>query len=390
MEDKKGNIILGIILAILMIVAIVIVIKNPNKIDTIIESNSTNKQEENNIENQINNVQEIDIDKMNTKEEKEASMQNGGVFCKIEDKIVFYEDINKTIYLYDLDENKTSKLAILEKGANKIYFDGDNVYYIPSYYKGKGIYKIDLQGNIQKIYEGSSLQLWLTEDKIYFVKQIGYDEINGNPQGTLCTMDKDGENIVEIAQNVKNDFFIQDEKIYYTTQDRKMYVINVDGTNQEELVQGRKFVIATSPKYILYIDYASQEAKHILNLETKEDNIIGYFGQLKKCQGKTYLNVRTRLDDGSLATDYTLFEILEDGNVQEYGKFADFGTDLKYIINGKAYLYNQQEGTYTIKLEDSQKEADDNYKNCKYFLGGFGYKIDDSNAEDIKIERIEL
>ena len=390
MEDKKGNIILGIILAILMIVAIVIVIKNPNKIDTIIESNSTNKQEENNIENQINNVQEIDIDKMNTKEEKEASMQNGGVFCKIEDKIVFYEDINKTIYLYDLDENKTSKLAILEKGANKIYFDGDNVYYIPSYYKGKGIYKIDLQGNIQKIYEGSSLQLWLTEDKIYFVKQIGYDEINGNPQGTLCTMDKDGENIVEIAQNVKNDFFIQDEKIYYTTQDRKMYVINKDGTNQEELVQGRKFVIATSPKYILYIDYASQEAKHIFNLETKEDSIIGYFGQLKKFQGKTYINARKRLDDGSLETDYTLFEIKEYGTVQEYGKFADFGTDLKYIINGKAYLYNQQEGTYTIKLEDSQKEADDNYKNCKYFLGGFGYKIDDSNAEDIKIERIEL
>ena len=317
-------------------------------------------------------------------------MQNGGVFCKIEDKIVFYEDINKTIYLYDLDENKTSKLAILEKGANKIYFDGDNVYYIPSYYKGKGIYKIDLQGNIQKIYEGSSLQLWLTEDKIYFVKQIGYDEINGNPQGTLCTMDKDGENIVEIAQNVKNDFFIQDEKIYYTTQDRKMYVINVDGTNQEELVQGRKFVIATSPKYILYIDYASQEAKHILNLETKEDNIIGYFGQLKKCQGKTYLNVRTRLDDGSLATDYTLFEILEDGNVQEYGKFADFGTDLKYIINGKVYLSNQEKGTYTINLEDSQKESADNYNGCRYFLGGYGYKVDDSDVEDIKVERIEL
>ena len=390
MEDKKGNIILGIILAILMIVAIVIVIKNPNKTETINGTSITNKQEETNIENQPGSTQNIDMNTINKKEEKEKSMQNGGTFCKIEDKAVLYEDVNKTIYLYDLKQNKTNKLATLEKSANKIYFDGENIYSITSYYSGKGIYKIDLQGNIQQIYEGSSLQLWLTEDKIYFVKQIGYDEINGNPQGTLCVMDKSGENIVELAQNVKNDFYIQDEKIYYTTQDRKMYVINLDGTNQEELVQGRKFVIATSPKYILYIDYASQEAKHILNLETNEDSIIGYFGTLKNCQGKTYLNARKRLDDGSLDTEYTLFEIKEDGTVQEYGKFANFGTDLKYIINGKAYLSNQNDGTYTISLEDSQKETNENYKNCKYFLGGFGYKIDDSNVEDIKVERIEL
>ena len=34
MDDKKGNIILGIILAILMIIAIAIVIINPNKVET--------------------------------------------------------------------------------------------------------------------------------------------------------------------------------------------------------------------------------------------------------------------------------------------------------------------------------------------------------------------
>ena len=64
--------------------------------------------------------------------------------------------------------------------------------------------------------------------------------------------------------------------------------------------------------------------------------------------------------------------------------------DLKYIINGKAYLSNQQEGTYTINLKDKQKESAENYKECRYFLGGYGYKIDDSNEENIKVERIEL
>lgn len=387
MEDKKSNIILGIILTILMIIAIAIVIINPNKVETV--NYATNQDKNNSEKTAILNSNKANNEKLE-KEEKQISMQQGETFCKIGTTAVFYEEENKSIYTYNTDEKTTKKLAEVPNGAEKIYFDGENIYSIPSYYMGKGIYKIDLQGNVQKIYEGSSLQLWITDNQIYFVKQIGYDEINGNPQGTLCVMDKDGKNIVEIAQNIKNYFFIHDGKIYYTTQDRKMYSINLDGTKQEEINQGRKFVIATSEKYLLYIDYANQEAEHIVNLETKEDNIIGHFGLLKKCQGKTYLNARKRLDDGSIEKDYTLFEIQEDGTVKEHGKFAGFETDLKYIINEKAYLSNEKEGTYTINLENSQKESADNYKNCNYFLGGYGYKIDDSNAQDIKVERIEL
>ena len=385
MEEKRGNIILGIILAILMIIAIVIVIINPNKTEKTAEI-TPNIQEEANIENQINN----NIEQINSEEEKEESMHGGGTFCKIENQIVFYKEDNKTIYLYNINENKTSKIATLEKGLDKMYFDGENIYFMPYYYNAKGIYKVDLQGNIEKINEGASLQLWLTEDKIYFVKQIGYDSYNQNPQGTICVMDKDGSNVVELAQNIKNDFFIQNDKIYYTTQDRKMYVINKDRTNQEELVQGRKFVIDTAEKYILYIDYANQEAEHILNLETKEDSIIGFYGTIKNYQGKTYLNAKKRLDDGSIETEFTLLEIKEDGTIKEIGKYADFETDLQYIVNGKAYLSNQQEGIYIINLENGEKESAENYSNCKYFLGGYGYKIDDSNIEDIKIERIEL
>ncbi len=385
MEEKRGNFILGIILAILMIIAIVIVIVNPNKVEKTAKT-TKNVQGEASTQGQF----ERNINQINDEEEKNASMNDGGKFCKVNNKIVFYEDANKSIYLYNLDDNKTNKIATVESSIDRLYFDGENIYYIPSYYMGKGIYKTDLQGNVKKIYEGSSLQLWISEEKIYFVKQIGYDQINGNPQGTLSVMDKDGNNIKELAENVKNYFYIQNNKIYYTTQDRKMYVIDIDGSNKEELVQGRKFVINTADKYIVYIDYSSQEAKHIFNLDTKEDSIVGYFGEIKEFQGETYINVRIRLDDGSLETDYTLFKIQEDGTVENLGKIANFGTDLKYIINGKAYLSNQQEGTYTIKLENGEKEGSDNYNKCRYFLGGYGYKIDDSNKDDIKIERIEL
>lgn len=387
MEDKKSNIILGIIPAILMVIAIAIVIINPNKVETV---NYATNQDENNIEKTaILNSNKANNEKLE-KEEKQISMQQGKTFCKIGTTAVFYEEENKSIYTYNTDEKTTKKLAEVPNGAEKIYFDGENIYTIPSYYDGKGIYKIDLSGTVTKIYEGSSLQLWITDNKIYFVNQIGYDSINQNPQGTLCSMDKDGTNITNIAEKIKNYFVINNDKIYYTTQNRKMYQINIDGTEQTELAQGRKFILTINDKYLTYIDYAEQEAKHILNLETKEDALVGYFGEVKTYAGNTYVNIRKRLDDGSIDEKYTLFEIKEDGTANEIGQYADFGTDLNYIINDKAYISNQNDGTSTINLKDGDKQLAEEYNNCKYYLGGYGYKIDDSNLDDIKVERIEL
>lgn len=387
MDGKKGNIILGIILAILMVIAIAIVIINPNKVETV--NYATNQDENNSEKTAILNSNKANNEKLE-KEEKQISMQQGETFCKIGTTAVFYEEENKSIYTYNTDEKTTKKLAEVPNGAEKIYFDGENIYTIPSYYNGKGIYKIDLSGTVTKIYEGSSLQLWITDNKIYFVNQIGYDSINQNPQGTLCSMDKDGTNITNIAEKIKNYFVINNDKIYYTTQNRKMYQINIDGTEQTELAQGRKFILTINDKYLTYIDYAEQEAKHILNLETKEDVLVGYFGEVKTYAGNTYINIRKRLDDGSIDEKYTLFEVKEDGTANEIGQYADFGTDLNYIINDKAYISNQNDGTSTINLKDGDKQLAEEYNNCKYYLGGYGYKIDDSNLDDIKVERIEL
>lgn len=387
MDNKKGNIILGIILAILMVIAIAIVIINPNKVETV---NYAKEKEDGNSEStSLINTNKVNNEELE-KEEKQISMQKGGDFCKIGTTAVFYEEENNSIYTYNTEEKTTKKIAEVPNGAEKIYFDGENIYSIPSYYKGKGIYKIDLNGTVTKIYEGSSLQLWLTDNKIYFVNQIGYDTINQNPQGTLCSMDKDGTNITNIAEKIKNYFIVNNDKIYYTTQNRKMYQINIDGTDEIELTQGRRFVLTVNDKYLTYIDYAEQEAKHILKLDTKEDVLVGYFGEVKTYAGNTYVNIRKRLDDGSIDEKYTLFEIKEDGTANEIGQYADFGTDLNYIINDKAYISNQNDGASIINLKDGEKLSSEDYKNCIYYLGGYGYKIDNSDLDDIKVERIEL
>lgn len=386
MDDKKGNIILGIILAILMIIAIAIVIINPNKVETVNyakEQGNTNSEEVTANTNKTNN-EELE------KEEKQKSMQEGKTFCKIGKTGVIYEDKNKSIYAYNVEDDTTKKLAQLPNGASKIYFDGENIFAIPDYYSGKGIYKIDLEGNVTKIYDGSSLQLWITDEKVYFVNQIGYDTINQNPQGTICSMDKDGKNVKNIAEKIKNYFAINNDKIYYTAQNRKMHEINIDGSNDTEIAQGRKFVITLNDKYLTYVDYAEQEAIHILNLETKDDVLVGYFGMVREYAGNTYINIRKRLDDGSLDEKYTLFNVKEDGTATEIGQFADFGTNLNYIINDKIYAGNSRDGVSIVNLKNGEKQTAEDYNNCRYYLGGYGYKVDDSNLDDIKVEKIEL
>lgn len=382
MKEKRTEIILSIILFILLIIALVMAIINPQK-----TKNTSSIEKQQNIEKEEvanNSNKNTETNKL---EEKTKSMQSGNTFCKIEGTIIYYQDSDKGIYIQKENDNQFTKLATIENGLEKMYFDGTSIYYMPNYYKDKGIYKVDLQGNTQKISENSSLQLYITDDKIYFVKQIGYDDYNKNPQGTLCVMDKDGSNLIELAQNIKNDFFISNGKIYYTTQTREMYQIDLDGTNKINLAKGRKFVIGASEKYIIYVDYAEQEAKHLLNLETKEDNIIGYAGKTYNFKGKYYLNISKRLDDGTIEKELTLFEIDENGKIIEYGKIIPSTSNLNYILNQKVYIADQQNNTSVISLQDGKSLEENNYKNCNYYLGGYGYLI---NTAENKIEKCNL
>ena len=58
--------------------------------------------------------------------------------------------------------------------------------------------------------------MWLTDDEIYFIDQIGFDDMNQTPQGNLCIIDKDGQNKQTLIDIVKNYFKIQGDYIYYT------------------------------------------------------------------------------------------------------------------------------------------------------------------------------
>jgi hypothetical protein len=215
-----------IALAIIIIIVLIqlIIFKTGTEVN-ISESNSTNTL-----------IEDVKIsEEQKLENEKTYSMQTGSSFAKI-GNIIIYNNSTDNIFKYDCNEKKLDLLYTMEDGVNKLYFDGEYVYAMPNYYRGKGIYKIDLQGNAEKIYDGASIQLWLTDDKIYFTDQVGYDRINGTPQGNLCVMNKDGSDKQTIIENVKNYFKIHNNTIYYTDlTSRSIYSANIDGTNKKEL-----------------------------------------------------------------------------------------------------------------------------------------------------------
>ena len=62
-------------------------------------------------------------------------------------------------------------------------------------------------------------------------------------------------------------------------------------------------------------------------------------------------------------------------------------TDKQYLID--INLLDEKSPEYQ-NLKDGDKQSAEDYNKCRFFIGGYGYIIDASNLDDIKIERIKL
>ena len=315
-------------------------------------------------------------------------MQTGSSFAKI-GNIIIYNNSTDNIFKYDCNEKKLDLLYTMEDGVNKLYFDGEYVYAMPNYYRGKGIYRIDLQGNAEKIYEGASIQLWLTSDKIYFTDQIGYDRINGTPQGNLCVMNKDSSNKQTIIENVKNYFKIHNNTIYYTDlTSRSIYSANIDGTNKKELAQGRTYISNVDDNCLTYIDFADNEAYRVIYLNTNENHKLGMFGNDVFSANGNYVLTRKGTDGNNIETEFSLYKINPQNNTEEIVWKAHGGFErLEYIDDEFAYFTSGQ-STYKVNLKTG--EETDLPKRYYYFLNGYGYTFTQEDGEITSLEVCNL
>ena len=372
-NSRKNKIIIIIMIIILFLIALGI-FAYENRNQKLEETQKTGQNE---------------IQEQQEKEEVKHSMTSGDDFVKI-DNIIAYLNPLEVNYL-NIFNMKTGEAIIVDtpKALAKIYCDGEKIYGVPNHYTGQGIYKIDLQGNVTQIYEGESAQLWLTEDKIYFVKQDGFDQINQIPQGDLCSMDKNGENITTIIPNTRNYFKIQNDKIYYSNMETKaLYVANLNGENIQELAQGRITISEVTDEYIIYLDYADSETYHILYLDDMTNHEVGRFGNCYIRQNEGYLFTRKLTDGtGNIENEFSIFRIdTESKEEKQIYKYKVGVPYLVYVYQNKAYIRNQE--LERIDLETGNIEGT---VKSGYYLDGYCYELvkNDNLVSEIWIYNLE-
>lgn len=351
------------IFIVFLIILVVIIIQ-------IINVLNANRDKNKNEIFQVDSISEVTI------EEKTLSMKKGDVFAKVGNTIIYINDFNENIYMVNLNDKTFKNLCHLEDGVSKIYFDGDYIYAIPSYYRGKGIYKIDLLGNVKKIYTGASIQLWIDDEIIYFTDQIGYDQINGTPQGNLCSMDKEGNNKKVIIENVKNYFYIVDNYIYYTDQNsRSIFRANIDGTQKTELAIGRTYITSVTDKYLTYLDYNDGEKHRILYFDNKQNNEIGRFGNVCSSKSRTYFYTRKIVDsNNNIENELTLFSI-DNENKTEHWTSDEISPDyLSYVYNGYGY-FRKGSQYYRVNTNNKAEKEQLEFGSGSYFVDGKVYSF---------------
>lgn len=386
-RQNKKILVIAIIILIIALVGLAYGLNKTRQAENESAQKVDEKIEESNEENIEEDKETEESQKPQEKEETKYSMTKGNKFVKIDNTIAYIDSINgNNLYIFNIEDG--SAIAVnTPQELWKIYFDGENIYGVPNHYSGKGIYKIDLQGKVTQIYEGESAQLWLTNDKIYFVKQNGFDEINQTPQGDLCSMDKDGNNITTIIPNVKNYFNIFNEKIYYTDgETRDLYVADINGENKEELAQGRTLIVGLNEKYIIYVDYEEGEKYHILYLDDKTNHEVGRFGSCYVTENEGYILTRKLVDENNnIENEFSVLQI-DSNNKEEKQMFKSNMVlpYLTYVYENKAYI--EEQDVIRADLENGNVEED---MPNGYYLDGYCYEFITSNDNN-KINEIGI
>lgn len=334
----------------------------------IYENKNTNIDKNSKIENGIEEVTQI--------REKELAMHEGNSFAKIED-IIVYQDRAYTdnLYIINIKDNNCKKISSDKVKLEKIYFDGEYIYGMPHHYSGKGIYKIDLEGNISKIFEGECVQLWLTDDKIYFTKQEGFDEINQTPQGNLCCMDKDGSNIKTIINGVKNYFKINNNKFYYTDwSSRALYMSDINGENKILLANGRTYLTGVTDSYLTYIDFSDGEKHRILYFDGNENHEIGRFGNCYITQKEGYIYTRKLIgNNNEIEDNFSLFKIDAENKTEKQINCYSVMGYLSYVYKNNAYI--RENGINKVNLLDENLKSERTEFKSGEFLDGYFYSF---------------
>ncbi|MEA1961367.1 MAG: DUF5050 domain-containing protein [Bacillota bacterium] len=351
---------------------------------------------ENNSKIELSNSVDNQVGKVHTSEytaDDELSLTMGKCIVKYDNIVVFTMPSIGRIFKCDLLKKTTTKLS--DDSPEKLVFDGTSVYYALNGEK-TGIYRLGLDGSSEKISDDYSLQIAINNNIIYYTKQIGFDQINGTPQGELHRMDLDGNNNSKLlTSSVKHFFGIKGEWIYFTRLDnRSLNKARLDGSQETLLAKGRTYIQYVSDKNIYYSDYNDREALHKLNLDNGENILIGRWGLVRECDGNVYIQVRL-CDKQGIEDDLFSLVLIDEEKDEQKKQFimADTGIDRFFEVKDDwVYLNTSPKGAYRININDGREKEMFAPDYIIAVYGEYAYCFDESMdmSDDYIFDRIKL
>jgi hypothetical protein len=326
-------------------------------------------------------------------DDDELSLTKGGKLVKYNDIVIYIGEATGHIFMQELNSQEITEIS--KDRPDNLYFDGKWIFYSLQGNK-KGVYRLGLDGSVQKISDDYTLQIYIYKDKLYYIKQIGYDSINGTPQGELYRIEFDGQNKTKLLSNgVKNYFKIHNDWIYYTRLDnRSLNMAKLDGSSEILLANGRTYIQLVTDNNVYYTDYKDGESLHKLNLNNNKNDVIGPWSRVLKCDGKVYIQTRLYNDDMILDDNFSI--VMVDEEKDELIKLLtliDTRIDTFIAVKGEWVYLSNNNTAYRINSKDASCNKEIIFKGYALsVLGDYAYyfnigdSISDTNVDRIKLQ----
>ena len=276
---------------------------------------------------------------------------------------------------------------ISEASPERVFFDGTKIFY----FNDEGIFSLSSDGETFCLTDDRTYQMWLDNERIYYVKQKNLAE----RVGELWAIDKDGSNaVVILPEKIKGSFCVGNGWVYFTSEKSGAICRSMlYGSASETLVQGGEIAFTTDTGLYYYED-SDKELLRRYGLRTGSFIAAGAYADFVEIDEVVYVLSRNENDKGEIDNLFTLTSY--DGNTYEIRDlviFENIGDDrLEYVMDGYVYLSRNDGTVYRIRLDDSEQNKEGVYAVTPVFIDGKAYylkgtdlMIDDLANGEIKI-----
>ena len=170
--------------------------------------------------------------------------------------------------------------------AEKIYFDGTNVYYADK----SGISAVYPGGGRQLLSIDNTRRMAVWDGRIYYIKQ---DSGAGDIQGELWSVDVGGGSpVLSLNAKVKKSFSVYNGWIYYISQDGGLYRNMLFGSVPTALAPNADLYVYLFDSALYYREDADTGNIRRLDLKTAANISLGLYGQIRLIGDSVYVMSR--------------------------------------------------------------------------------------------------